>query len=317
MKKYLAIVSVFVVMCRQQTGNNPPTAPIVPFGADTGYLNVAYTFTSSAIDPDDDSIMIRFDWGDGDTSEWSHRIISGDTISMQHLYSNAGIYHIKAQAKDIYGALSGWSKAHKIVIIATWEKLFGGIDDERGIFVKQTDDGGYIVVGYTFSYGGGGQDLLLIKIDATGNIEWYKTFGGIQWDCGFSLCLTDDGGFALVGYTESYGAGDKDIWLIKTDANGNEEWNKTFGDTAKDYGNSICKTSDGGFIITGYTTSYGAGGKDVWLIKTDANGNKEWDKTFGGINDDWGKWVCQTQDGGYLIVGATYSYVEEIRMYGL
>ncbi len=313
MRKWILIsgVILFLIMCRQVSKNNPPCPPMRPMGTDSGYVNTTYVFTTSASDLDGDSVTIKFDWGDGNVSDWSHYTMPGETLSMCHCYLNAGVYYIKAQAKDIHGALSEWSNAHKVVIInkiPTWKKTFGGYNDERGNFVKQTEDGEYVVAGFTFSYGAGGQDIWLLKVSPHGDVKWSKTFGGIGWDCALSLCLTDDGGFVIVGYTESKGKGDKDIWLIKTDASGNEEWDKTFGDTAADYGYSIARTSDGGFIIVGYTESYGMGGRDVWLIKTDANGNKEWDKTFGGEDDDWGRWICLTEDGGYLIVGTTYSF---------
>ena len=108
--------------------------------------------------------------------------------------------------------------------------------------------------------------------------------------------------------TWSYGAGSCDFWLVKTDANGNKEWNKTFGGTDPDWARSVQQTSDGGYIIAGLTESYGAGSHDFWLIKTDSNGNKEWDKTFGGIGYDEAYSVQQTSDGGYILVGSTTSY---------
>jgi hypothetical protein len=186
-----------------------------------------------------------------------------------------------------------------------WVKTFGGSEDDSGSSVQQTSDGGFILVGYTASFGAG--DVWLIKTDANGNKLWDRTFGGRGPDWGWSVQQTRDGGFILVGSTASFGAGEGDVWLIKTDASGNIEWDRTFGGSNRDKGYSVQQTRDGGFILVGTTASFGAGGADVWLIKTDADGNKLWDRTFGGSGWDEGSSVQQTSDGGFIIVGSTES----------
>jgi len=189
-----------------------------------------------------------------------------------------------------------------------WDKTFGGSTYDYSYSVQQTSDEGYIIAGRTNSYGAGSGDVWLIKTDYSGNETWNKTFGGSSHDYGFSVRQTSDEGYIIVGWTDSYGAGSADVWLIKTDPSGNEAWNKTFGGSDNDYGYSVQQTSDGGYIIVGYTYSYGAGNYDVWLIKTDYSGNETWKKTFGGSNSDFGYSVQQTSDGGYIIAGRTYSY---------
>jgi len=194
-----------------------------------------------------------------------------------------------------------------------WNKTFGESKSYGSNSVQQTRDGGYIIVGRT-EY----DDILLIKTDSDGNEIWNRTFGGENFDYGESVRQTEDGGYIIVGYTNSYGVGedDKNIWLIKTDPNGYEEWDRTFGGVGyADEGYSVQQTNDGGYIITGQIHHYEAGNWDVdaWLIKTDSNGIETWNRTFSGISDEWGSgpysdWgndVQQAEDGGYVVAGIT------------
>jgi hypothetical protein len=188
-----------------------------------------------------------------------------------------------------------------------WNRTFGGSDNDRGYSVQQTSDGGYIVTGSTRPYGVR-HDVWLIKTGSSGDLSWNQTFGRSYNDYGHSVQQTSDGGYIIVGDTWSYGVGRREVWLIKTDSVGNEIWNKTFGGSNDDSAYSVQQTSDGGYIVTGSTESYGAGRDDVWLIKTDSSGNEEWNKTFGGSHSDYGRSVQQTSDGGYIVAGSTSSY---------
>ncbi|MFC1987725.1 PKD domain-containing protein [Chloroflexota bacterium] len=218
--------------------------------------------------------------------------------------------YIIAGTTNSYGA--GGSDVYLVKTDASgnmeWEKTFGGSASDFGRFVQQTTDGGYIIAGATYSYGAGNNDYYLVKTDASGNMEWGKTFGGSGGDDGYSVQQTTDGGYVITGATSSYGAGSADIYLVKTDASGNMEWGKTFGGSASDYAFSGKQTTDGGYVITGATYSYGAGTGDYYLVKTDASGNMEWEKTFGGSASEESSSVEQTTDGGYIIAGGTWSY---------
>jgi len=189
-----------------------------------------------------------------------------------------------------------------------WNKTYGGLGDDEAHFVVRSADGGFAVVGTTNSFGATGYDVWLIKIDSSGNMLWNKTYGGVGSDEAWSVVNTADGGFALAGWTASFGAGSGDLWLVKTDALGNAEWNKTYGGTLFEAANSLKQTSDGGFVLAGSTYSFGSGGSDFWLIKTDNFGNIQWNRTYGGTNEDYGFSVVQTFDGGYAIAGSTSSF---------
>ena len=188
-----------------------------------------------------------------------------------------------------------------------WEILFGGNGDDRGNSVQQTSDGGYIIGWMTNSSGNGLADVYVVKTDDSGNQEWDNTFGGINDDYANCIQQTSDGGFIIIGGTWSFGNGYDDVYLIKIDDNGNEIWNQTFGGVSYDGGFSVQQTLDGGYILAGGTFSIGNGGNDVYLIKTDSNGNELWNQTFGGNGDDRGNSVQQTSDGGYIIGGFNLS----------
>ncbi|UCC80029.1 MAG: IPTL-CTERM sorting domain-containing protein [Candidatus Zixiibacteriota bacterium] len=189
-----------------------------------------------------------------------------------------------------------------------WTRIYGGTFTDCGYSVQQTSDGGYIIAGYTECFGAGLADVWLIKADNIGDTLWARTYGGQNIDIGYSADITSDGGFIIAGQTQSFGAGGSDVYLIKTDASGDTLWTKTYGGTGNDIGWSVEQTSDGGYIIAGNTTSFGAGSNDVWLIKTDSNGDTAWTKTYGGADSDGGRSVQQTSDGGYIITGTTWSF---------
>ncbi len=191
-----------------------------------------------------------------------------------------------------------------------WARTYGGIANDGAHSVQETNDSGFIVTGYTFSFGAGNSndDAYLIKTDFNGNILWSKTYGGTISDEGFSVQQTNDGGYIIAGSTNSFGAGSFDVFLIKTDINGNTLWTKTYGGMGDDIGRSVEQTSDGGYIVAGHTFSFGIGDRDIYLIKTDSTGNALWTKTYGGmgIDEQWS--VHQTNDGGYIVGGATVSF---------
>ena len=190
-----------------------------------------------------------------------------------------------------------------------WFRNYGGYNADEAAGIVETYDGNYAIIGYTMTYGMASErDIWLIKINPLGGMYWSRTFGGIGREYGYKIIETSDRGFLLVGITESYGAGLWDAWVIKTDRNGNHQWDQTFGGPESDTGVDVIETDDGGYLITGYTESDGSGGKDNWFVKTRDTGILEWSLTYGGSNDDEAKSIVQTSDNGFIVAGYTSSY---------
>ena len=185
-----------------------------------------------------------------------------------------------------------------------WTRTYGGGGSEVGNSVQQTSDGGFIITGSTYSFGAGSGDVWLIRTDANGDSLWTRTYGGSNRDAGMSVQQTADGGFVITGITHSFGAGSGSVWLIRTDANGERLWSRTYdGSSGSDDGNSVQQTSDGGFVVAGSTYSFDDSNVTVWLIRTDANGDSLWTRTYGGNNGNLGISVQQTTDGGFIVLG--------------
>jgi hypothetical protein len=195
----------------------------------------------------------------------------------------------------------------------SWVKTFGlPVYNDDIYSVRQTSDGGYIMTGVSRSYSSDHfEDAWLFKTDKYGNEEWSKTFGesgGLNIDEGHSVQQTTDGGYVFFGNTFSFDApghhSEGDAWLVKTNPDGNEEWNETFGGSKTEHGNSVFQTSDGGYILAGWNTSSPSG--NAWLFKTDKDGVEEWSKNFYHGYSATGLWVQQTSDSGYIMTGVVY-----------
>ena len=189
-----------------------------------------------------------------------------------------------------------------------WVQTFGGTGNDGASSLLQTTDGGFALAGWTNSYGTGDNDMWLVKTDAKGAVQWTQTYGGIGSEWSRDFLQTTDGGFALVGVTSYSNSFDSDILLLKTDVSGIIQWNRTYGGRSADEAYALVQTRDGGFALAGWTTSYGAGTSDMWLVKTDDNGMLQWNQTYGGTDDDGAYTLLQTTDEGFVLAGSTDSY---------
>ncbi len=261
-------------------------------------LSVADSFHPKIIDITADSWMKSFGGFNDDmgieaqqTSDGGY-IVVGETRKSILMFENSDVWLIKT---DEQGNIE-------------WEQSFGGSEDDRGSYVIQTNDNGYLIAGNTRSHSNGKTDVWLIKTDVNGEKVWDKTFGYGEFDSGSEIIQTNDGGYMMVGNVNTSGGGLGDVWIIKLDIDGNKLWDKTFGGIGHNSGHSILQTLDGGYIILGSiwvpneTDSY-----DVLLIKTDSNGEMQWDKKYHGTDSDIGWSIRQTSDGNFIVLGLTKS----------
>ena len=260
----------------------------------TVLLGLSFAPMAAALEPGDTLWTRTYGGSDWDeaysvqqTSDGGY-IIAGSTSSFG------------AGGSDVYLVKTGSSGD------ALWTRSYGGSGDDYGFSVQQTSDGGYIIAGVTGSFGAGGYDVYLLKTDSSGDTLWTGTYGGNCYDYGRSVEQTSEGGYVIAGYTYLYGPAD--VYLLKTNSSGETLWIRSYGGSRDDYGFSVQQTSDGGYIVTGATLSFGAGGADVYLLKTDSSGGSLWTRTYGGSDYDDGYSVRQTSDGGYIIAGYTWSF---------
>jgi hypothetical protein len=190
-----------------------------------------------------------------------------------------------------------------------WSRALGGIRDEEGRSVLQTTDGGFLVAGWTKSFGPGTPtyaNVYLIKTNASGDTLWTKNYGGTGEDCGYSLQTTPDSGFIIAGTTASYGAGGNDAYCIKTYANGDTIWTRTYGGPGTEKANAAVRAPSGGYLLAGNTFSFGPGTPDSsngYLIRIDETGDTLWTRYFGGTGNDGFHGACAVPDGGFIAVG--------------
>lgn len=189
--------------------------------------------------------------------------------------------------------------------IAKWDRTFGGNKSQVANSVIQTTDGGFLVAGYTTDTQTGARDIFIVKTNSYGQQQWNKTIGE-KWghDVANEVIATLDGGFLLVGWTNYFNNASNDMLLIKTNSDGSVQWNKTYGGSSEfDEASSVVQTADGGYILGGHTSSYGAESREMWLVKTSSSGTVQWNRTFGTANTDRAFSIIQLDDGGFLMGG--------------
>ena len=187
----------------------------------------------------------------------------------------------------------------------TFERSYGGQFYDAGSKVLETPDHNYLVLGTTRSFSNDTTDAYLLRLDEYGDTLWTKIYGGKLEDSGGPIATASD---VLGIATNSINPGNYDIYLVKIQENGDTIWTRTYGGSSVDYIHSMQSTSDDGYIVLAHTLSFGKGSLDFYLLKLDENGDTLWTRTYGGTESDWGGFVQQTADGGYILAGDTYSF---------
>ncbi|UUX92572.1 lectin like domain-containing protein [Methanoplanus endosymbiosus] len=251
--------------------------------------------------------------------------------------SSAGDYYLIGETYSDDDDVSGNNGSYDFWVAKTdssgnitGQKCLGGTSVDCGYAIALTSDGGYAAAGYTQSNDGdvsgrhGAQDIWAVKVDSSGNIDWQNCLGGTNYDYGYSINQTSDGGYIIAGQTGSNdddvsgNHGNGDVWIVKLGPSGSLQWQKCLGGTADDCGECVLETSDGGYIVTGTTESDDCdvsgnhGGEDLWVVKMNSSGDIIWQRCFGGSGDDSGESIGLTDDGGYVITGTTYSDDDDV-----
>ena len=257
--------------------------------------------------------LLRTD-ADGDTL-WTRTFgdSSQDLANSGFLSLDGGVIISGSRIPSIGSGYDGWLIKTDTLGDTIWTNSYGlpSSDNlEFGVTLLETHDGFTIWTTKTLIFGTDEAFILLLKYDNQGNIIWQNGFdipGEEQFN---SMIEISDGGFLLSGWKLYDPNNGMDLWLVRTDSNGDTLWTKSYGGSSDDIGYDVIQVADKGFVVTGYTQSYGAGGKDLWVIRTDSLGDSLWTRTYGGAKDDEGYSIIQTDDGDYLIAGNTKSYGE-------
>ena len=255
----------------------------------------------------------------GSSTDWANSIVETDDNG----FIVAG--YTESNDLDVSGNHGNWDYwVIKLDSVGNlqWQKCYGGTALDEGASVIKCSDGNYLVAGYANSNNGdvtgnhGSADIWVIKIDTAGTIIWQKAIGGTDFDFASSLISTPDSGCALIGSTESingdfsFNYGQPDYCTVKLDISGNVQWTETYGGSGPDWGRSISRTNDNGYILSGHIRGSGGlvtgyhGNEDFWVVKIDSSGTFEWQKALGGSAYDFGYCAIQEPSGDYLVCGA-------------
>jgi uncharacterized delta-60 repeat protein len=281
-------------------GSNADYANDIQQTADGGYILAGATASSGA----------------GAYDAWVVKLNADGTVAWQNTYGGSGDewlssimqtadggFFATGYSNSFAGSYDAWLLKLNSDGSIAWQKTLGGANYDFSNTARQTADGGYILAGDTDSSGSGGYDGWVVKLNVDGSIAWQKTYGGSGYDYLQDIEQTLDGGYIVAGGTYSFDV-NGDGWLLKLNSDGTTAWQKTYGGANAENFNSVHQTVDGGYIVAGYTDSFGTNG-DAWLLKLNSDGSIAWERSYGGTSYDYPNSVQEAADGGYIVVGYT------------
>jgi len=270
--------------------------------SDSGYVIAGYSLISN-----EENLLIKTD--KNGKMLWQKTLGTGYGYAHSVQQTSDGGYIISSEAVTSYGPWKFYLIKTNSSGTVEWIKAHGGAGIEYGLFAVPTSDGGYIITGRTwFSFGLFDNAIYIVKTDSIGKRMWSKVYYGGSWEQANHIQQTSDGGYILTGRVDAFGAGSSDILLFKIDSLGAHQWLKAIGGVDSDIGYRVKQTSDKGFVVAGTTKSFGGGGEDVILVKTDSTGTIEWTKAYGDSKTQGGMSVTTTSDKGYIIAGTTQRF---------
>ncbi len=277
--------------------------------SDSGFAAVGYTINNLTNPPNWDMYLVKTDkMGTFPTFIGTYGG-PGLEVGESVVQTNDGGFLI-AGSTSSYGA--GGSDIYLVktdnVGVIQWSKTFGGVGGESATSIRLIESGGFILAGVTNSFGAGSNDMYLIKLNNSGDSVWSKTYGYSGNEGPNEVQRTNDGGYLLAGSTESVGSGLRDMFLVRVDSIGNIIWSKTYGGTNYEDAYSIKVLPDRGFVVAGYTTSFGSGGMDFYVLRSYYTGDTIWTKTYHDSNEDKGYSIDLTSDGGYIVAGVSWDW---------
>ncbi len=287
-------------------GSGDDVAYAVQETSDGGYIVAGYTYS----------------FGAGESDYWILKLNSTGVIEWQFTYGGIGddrahsIQETSDEGYIVAGYMHNFGVQTSDIWILKltsegdieWQHIYGGTGDDKAYSVQETSDGGYIVAGSTQYLGALDDDFWILKLTSAGFFEWQRIYGGYRDDVPYFIQETSDEGFIVAGDTNSFGSKESEFWVLKLTSIGDIKWERIYGGSDNDYLNCIQETSDGGYVVTGYTESFGAGGSDILLLKLSSTGNIEWQRAYGGSEEDVACFIQETSEGGYIAAGYTDSF---------
>ena len=308
MEKYKGIVLLFFIIffsCEDNSGSNEDNDIISVLYPTNGSSVQDSVFISLEI-PDENNVLKVELWMNGDsTSIYDYTSPFSLELNTRDYDNGSNTFFVRLYTLDgeVYDSEDINFTINNFLVFST---LFGSTEkNESGHSIMQKQDSNFVVLGNVDN------DVLMVEFDNKGDVLWSQSYGGSQLDEAYHFELTSDGGYIISGSTQSYGFGGSDIWLIKSGPNGLIEWNTYIGTEYDEQGGQIIQTEDNGYLVVGNRTHEQREDSDVWLIKTNSQGDSIWTKTYGGLGDDIGSDIIQIENNGYILVGSTKSYEEE------